>query len=596
MQFPPSFLDEIRSRLNISEIVRRKVQLKSHGREHQGLCPFHKEKSPSFTVSDEKGFYHCFGCGAHGDVIKFTVETQNISFADAVKELAAQAGIPLPKIDRQYEERQKKAQSLYEIMEEACKFFQEQLNLPSGNEARSYLSGRKLTRKSTDKFRIGFAPNSRFALKKHLNGMNISDQDMITIGLLTKNESGDVYDKFRNRIIFPIMDIKGRVVAFGGRILGDGMPKYLNSPETPLFKKGEILYNENNARNIAFKTGRLVVAEGYMDVIAMDSVGITTAVAPLGTAVTPSHIKRLWQMAKEPVICLDGDAAGRRAMEKVSHNCLPMLEPGYTLKFTTLIDNMDPDDYIRKAGVEAMRKALQNAKPLSEVLWQTELQRSDISTPERKADLEKRLNDLAGQIKNTSVAKYYNDFFRAMLWEEGKKNNYKISGGSASEGIRHLPDIDIQKLQGCEEMLIIFLLNYPSLLADNEVFEEFSNGNIEFSSNSLDNIRLAIIELCGIVEEITEENLRRHLENSGLTNDISKLGELRKRFISVGKERALAGWKYNILLHHLIILKAECEEAEKRMTEDSEAAVMEMRRQISELNIEKQRMEMAFGD
>ncbi len=596
MQFPPSFLDEIRNRLLASEVVRKKVALKTHGREHTGLCPFHKEKSPSFTVSDEKGFYHCFGCGAHGDIIKFVMETQNLPFVEAITQLAAEAGVAMPKMDSRYVESEQRAQSLYDVMEMACKYFQAKLNEQSGVGARHYLKDRAVKLKSIDKFRIGFAPNDKFGLKKFLEMQNVTVSDMMSVGLLIKNDRGEIYDKFRQRVIFPIMDVKGRVVAFGGRILGEGQPKYLNSPETPLFKKGEMLYNENNARKIAFKTGKLVVGEGYMDIIAMDAVGITTAVAPLGTAITPTHVKRLWNMAKEPVICLDGDAAGRRAMEKVAHTCLPTLEPGYTLKFTTLIDNMDPDDFIKKSGVGAMRKALQHAKPLSEVLWEAELSKQDIGTPERKADLEKRLTDLTAQIKNTAVAKYYMDYFRQRLWEVSKKSGYKAASAPVSAEVNQMSDIDIQRLQDCEEMLIIFILNYPSLLAIDEVFEELSNENLEFSSDKLDKIRAAILEVCNQAEEISTEDLRAHLEKSGFGADIIRLEGLRRQFLAVGVDKALSGWRYNISLHNLINLKSECRSIEKEMTEESELVVSEMREQILILEKDIQRMEMAFGD
>jgi DNA primase len=421
MQFPPSFLDEIRTRLRTSEVVKRKVALKAHGHEFQGICPFHKEKTPSFTVSDEKGFYHCFGCGAHGDVVKFVMETENLPFPEAVKTLADMAGMPMPEVSKEVVQRQKQAQSLYDIMETACGFFED--NMKNSKAAVDYINSRGLKPESVAKFKIGYAPDDKLALKKHLESKGVTIKQMLDLGLLTKNDRGDIYDKFRGRVMFPIVDIKNRVVAFGGRILGDGKPKYLNSPETVLFKKGEMLYNENNARKLAFKTGKVVVAEGYMDVIALDAVGIKTAMAPLGTAITNMQLRRLWNMANEPVICLDGDAAGKRAMDRAANLCLPMLEPGYTLKFAVLHSGMDPDDYIKKYGVANMRKVLQNAKTLSEVVWEEQSAKKSIKTPEQKAELEKRLNDIAEKIENETVAKYYKDFFKSKLWEfyRGKK-------------------------------------------------------------------------------------------------------------------------------------------------------------------------------
>lgn len=557
MQFPPSFVDEIKNRLRISDVIGKKVALKAHGREYKGLCPFHNEKTPSFTVNDEKGFYHCFGCGAHGTVVNFVMDTQGLPFADAIKQLADMAGVSMPIMNKAALEKQKTVQSLYEIMDMACSFFQEQL--PSSKLALSYIKQRGINPESLAKFRIGYAPDDRLALKKYLEGKNVSTKQMLDLGLLAKNERGDVYDKFRGRLMFPIIDIKNQVVAFGGRILGDGVPKYLNSPETELFKKGDMLYNENNARSLAFKTGKVVVVEGYMDVIALDACGIKTAMAPMGTAITENQIKRLWKMANEPVICLDGDTAGRRAMNRVANLCLPMLEAGYTMKFAILPNGLDPDDYVKKHGKDNMRKALQNAKALSDVIWEAESGKKDVKTPEGKAELEKRLNDIATKIKNPSVSKYYKDFFRSKLWEFYKTQKYK----TAIEKAPPTTDFNINTIEGCQTVLIILLMMYPELLQDDNVAEEFRR--IEFASDILDKIGQAIIELSELAENFNAQDFKNHLENQGLGNYIERLNYIRKNIFldeKIGYLKALASWNYYSCMLQMHYLKNECDEKE----------------------------------
>lgn len=599
MKFPTSFLDELRMRLPASQVVKKKVQLRHNGREHSGLCPFHKEKTPSFTVNDDKGFYHCFGCGAHGDIVKFVMETEGLRFAEAIQVLAPQAGLEVPKLTVQEAEREKRSTGLVEVMQMACDWFEEQLRTAQGNQAREYLKKRGISDAVIGLFKLGYAPDQRYALIRHLESKGVSKQAMVSLGLARQRDNGAPYDYFRGRIMFPIIDTRGRVVAFGGRILGDGQPKYLNSPETPLFRKGDILYNENNARTLAFKSGKLVVVEGYMDVIALHGAGIKTAVAPLGTAVTEMQIKRLWRMAPEPVVCLDGDAAGQRAMERTAHLCLPQLQPGHTLKFTVLTEGMDPDDFIRSAGVEKMRKALQNAKPLSEVLWDTELSRKDISTPERLADLEKRINALADTIASPSVRGYYQKFFRDKLWQASNRRGYRGKKDTVTRltDIDTVADVDLASVGGCETALVVAVLNCPKLLETPHIHEEFVH--IEFSSNRLDNIRTAILEVLSIKDTVGEEDLRVYLENAGLSPDISYLDRLALPFFSDGakdERDVIKGWEYISKQYSLAHLKAECEVFELQVDEAAHAKVVEFRRQIEHLEQDIKQAEVAFGD
>lgn len=596
MLFPPSFLDEIRNRLRVSDVVRRKVSLRPHGHEFMGLCPFHKEKTPSFTVNDAKGFYHCFGCAAHGNVFDFVTKIQGLSFVDAVKELAAEAGLSLPEPDKRTMESLEKSRPQYDILEAACRYFQQQLALPEGSSAREYLSRRGLTPRVIERFRIGFAPDKRYALKQHMAADGITDKQLLEVGLVAKNDRSELYDKFRGRVIFPIADSKGRVIAFGGRILGDGMPKYLNSPETPLFKKGEVLYNENLARTLAFKTGKVVVAEGYMDVIAFDSAGIKTAMAPLGTAITESHLRKLWKMAPEPVICLDGDAAGIRAMHRAAHLALPLLEPGVTLKFALLPESLDPDDYIRRYGIANMRKILQSATSLSEAIWDDELSQHSVHTPEQKANLEKRLFALADSIRNPAVAKYYKDFFRQRLWEH-YKNIPKTQGATRLTPLNTAPEVDMQSLEGCQRMLLLLIWSHPELMQQEHVEEDVSN--LTFSSTMLDKIREAILEVSSLQETIKTEDFHHYLEKNGLSDYIPLMERLQSDLLpppGIGKDKALEAFRYYTCLSQLHTVKHECDARAQEMTEASEELVMELRKQVAHLEAQTRQMETAFAE
>lgn len=576
------------------------MQLKAHGHVHKGLCPFHKEKTPSFTVDDTRGTYHCFGCSQHGDVIKFVMETERMSFPEAVKQLAGEAGLSLPKEDPHYAENIKRAQSLYEIMELACAYFQQQLAAPEGKIARDYLAGRRIKAASITKFRIGYAPEGRNNLRKYLQGKGVSDSQMLSVGLLAKSEKGDVYDKFRGRVMFPISDVKNRVVAFGGRVLGDGQPKYLNSPETELFKKSEILYNENNARALAIKTGKIVVAEGYMDVITLDEAGIRTAVAPMGTAVTERHLQMLWRIAKEPVMCLDGDTAGKRAMDRAAHLCLPLLEGGNTLKFAMLPEGLDPDDLIKQNGGEEMKKILRSAKPLSDALWENEVGKYNVKTPEGMAELENRFNFLTNQIKNTTVSKYYNDYFKSRLWQFSKKKYTKQKNASITNLSGAIPaDFNLHSINGAETMLILLVLQHPELLNHPEVRKEFDNENLHFSSDKLDRIRSAILELCHLNDVITAEDLRSSLVKTEFNTDIEYIEAWSKGFFiekNLTIEKNLAAWRYYSSLHQLLSLKHECSIKENEMTAESEKIVAEFRKAISQMERKVRNMEVAFGD
>lgn len=372
MAFPPQFLDELRARLPVSEVVGRKVRLVRKGREHSGLCPFHNEKTPSFTVNDEKAFYHCFGCGQHGDVITFVMETEGLSFPEAVERLASQAGLQVPQSSPEERERAKVRNTLYDVVEQVCAWYEDNLRQTGGREALDYLRGRGFTEETIRTFRLGYSPDGRGRLLQAMEAKGIRKDQLVEAGLIKLPEGGgDPRDYFFNRVMFPISDGRGRVIAFGGRILGDGQPKYLNSPETPLFHKGRNLYNFAMAREASRDLGTVIVAEGYTDVIALAQAGLPNAVAPLGTAVTEEQIGLLWRVADEPVLCFDGDTAGERAALRAAERALPLLKPGKTLRFMGLPAGEDPDSLVQSRGADGFRHIMGSARQLADVIWQT---------------------------------------------------------------------------------------------------------------------------------------------------------------------------------------------------------------------------------
>ena len=411
MSLPPAFLDELRARVPLAPIVGRRVKLVRAGREWKGCCPFHNEKSPSFYVNDDKGFYHCFGCGAHGDVIRFLTEQEGMGFIDAVKQLAAQAGMEVPSESPEARARAEVADTLQSLTGRAAEWFQAQLRSPAGAGARDYLDRRGVSAAMVKDFALGFSPDSRTALKTALK--DAGEDKLVEAGLLGRTDAGETYDRFRGRLMFPIRDRRGRVVGFGGRALGDVQPKYLNSADGPLFDKGRLLYNLDRAGPVAHKSGRLVVVEGYMDVIGVAQAGITELVAPLGTAMTETQLALAWRQVDEPILCFDGDGAGQRAALRAALRALPLLAPGKSLRIATLPAGEDPDDLVKRGGAPAFEAVLTAAIPLIEFLWRAETEGIDTATPERRAAVRQRLKAHADAVADTSVRSLYAADFSA---------------------------------------------------------------------------------------------------------------------------------------------------------------------------------------
>ena len=612
MQFPPSLLDEIRDRMSLSAVVGRSVQWdrrKSQpGRgDFWACCPFHSEKTPSFHADDRKGFYHCFGCKASGDVFTFMVEKLGLSFPEAVERLAAEAGVPLPQPAPQEEARAAERASLYDVMEIAAQFFEHALGQPQGREARAYLAGRGLSEEVIGTFRIGFAPDDRYALKTHLAEAGISPERMAEAGLLVAGEDIPVpYDRFRNRIMFPIRDGRGRVIAFGGRAMSPDAPaKYLNSPDTALFRKGEVLYNIDLARGPAHSQGTVVAVEGYMDVIALARAGLAHCVAPLGTALTESQLALLWRLAAEPILCFDGDEAGRKAAYRALDLALPLLRPGHSLRFAFMPAGADPDDLLRTEGPQALAAALTATAPLVEVLWRRSLDVNDRSTPERRARFEADLRAAAGAIGDSAVRGHYlaelNDRLHG-LWAAGRRSApSRFAPGRRDSGLRggggqrpsssaqpwarqpwgaQTPSGELRALaartgrgqvhEQREGLILAALVNHPDLLQE----EAERLAETEFATPDLDRLRRQLLDTIALYQGFDGTSLKIQLSQTGSRAELARIEETAKRlgvwFVlpAAALDDARTGYRQMMALHRkAVTLERELIAAERLLAE-----------------------------
>jgi DNA primase len=550
MQFSKDFPDKLRSSILTSEVVGKKVKLKARGHEFQGLCPFHNEKSPSFTVNDLKGFYHCFGCAEHGDVISFVMKTDGLDYKDAVLKLAEDFSIPVPlvKVDAARENRLERD---YLILEKICQFFEKNLHGENGFEARDYLKKRNLNSLVAKKFRLGFAPNSYDSLIDFLKNENFRDEEILQSGITGKNERGKIYCKFRNRIIFPITDKKNRVIAFGGRSLGDEMPKYLNSAETEFFKKNQTLYNFFLARKPIFSKGFAVAVEGYMDAISLVKNGLENVVAGLGTALGAEHLKDLFYTTDKIIICLDGDEAGIRAAKRVSEIALPLINAKKNIFFTILPNGMDPDDFIKKFGLRELEKTLENATPLSESLFDFALMELKIDknkkiSAENKAKIEMNLAAKIEAILDPSSKKYFSLFFKDLLFYLGKKNQPKISRIGLTKSYSKPAGNSADSIT---RAIIAMIVKYPHLARFHD--DDFDVRELHFGNENLSHLKELLIEKV----ENNEENLFETLEKSGFDADVTEIKNILAR-LSIG-DLDLVLVKFRILLLKDLLLQVE---------------------------------------
>lgn len=544
MSLPPGFLDELRTRASLSQVVGRKVMWDTR-KSNQGKgdmwapCPFHHEKSASFHVDDRKGFYYCFGCHAKGDAISFVRETENVSFIEAVKILADEAGMPMPEQDPKAQEKADRRTLLSEVMDQAVKFFRMTLQQGVASDARAYLERRGLNDKAIERWEIGFAPDTWQGLWDYLIGKGV-DPDLILGAGLGKpsQKGGKPYDTFRGRIMFPIRDARGRCTAFGGRAMDpNDNAKYLNSPETELFDKGRSLYNHGPARTAAGQGQPLIVGEGYMDVIAMSEFGFGAAVAPLGTAITENQLQMMWRIAPEPIIALDGDTAGLRAAMRLIDLALPLLEAGQSLRFALMPDGLDPDDVLKANGAPALQKLLDNAMPMVRLLWQRETTGKVFDSPERKAMLDKTLREKLKTIKDPSIRNHYGQAIKELRWDlfstKRPAQQRRQQGGGFQQGGfkgKWQPPQNAQAstkssalATGQGDAVTIHLRQsviLAALVCTPEVAEDFESSleNMSFRSTDHSDIRNLILRNLGATSEVLRENINSALGPEVLEN------------------------------------------------------------------------------
>jgi DNA primase len=543
MSLPDAFKDELRARVPLSDIIGKRMKLTRAGREHKGCCPFHKEKTPSFTVNDIKGFYHCFGCGAHGDSIGFLMSHDNMSFMDAVEHLAGLAGMQVPKPTAADEKKYKQQSSLYDLMEAAAAWYEQQLRDPKNKRIIRYLKERGLSGETAKSFRIGFAPEDD-GLRQVLLKAGFKQGDLIEAGLFkqsTKKEN-EIYPFFRNRVIFPVQNLQGRVVAFGARVLpeayggppGKDAPKYINSPETSIFHKGRGLYGLSRARKAIGDGEPVIVVEGYMDVIALAQAGFKAAVAPLGTALTEMQIQELWKVMPEdkrtPILCFDGDAAGQRAAGRAMERVLPILRPDHSVKFAFLPEEHDPDSLIKAEGVPAMERVMKNAIGLFDMMWQEEAKGRNLSEPETKAGFRSALEKKARHIADMSVQQFFiheinqkiNEVFLTKKstsshkgtgpYRKGKPQTPGIHTPYRPQSVK-APPVKAAKQRQLERIriLLALMIHYP------ELYDEFGEdfGMVKIVDTEYDALRQDLLNLLGEHNSLDYQAVKQHLSGLG---------------------------------------------------------------------------------
>lgn len=524
IKFSPQFLDHIKDKIRLSDIIQKSVVLKKRGDEFLGLCPFHNEKTPSFTVNDQKHFYHCFGCGAHGTVFDYLIHRENLNFPEAVEQVAQMAGVPLPTLESQ-EKITKEVDSqkiLLDIMEQAARWFESNLKKPEGRGAAQYLKERGITIEAQRHFRLGYAPNKWDGLLEFFTKQGINSSLLEQVGLIVIPENKKPYDNFHHRIMFPISNKKGQVIGFGGRTLDGSEPKYLNTKETPIFHKGSVLYNFKEARSQK-KEMPLIVAEGYMDVIALWQHGYVRAVAPLGTAVTEAHLEELWRIYPNPIFCLDGDSAGRRAELRAIQRALPLLRPGASLSFVSLPQGEDPDTYLQHQGSKEFDRLLENPTPLIDCLFNREFEAHSPKTPDKRALFEKNLLNYIHLIKDPYVQSHYGQALRELIhkWKGSlrakKPRNYNASFASSAHGVAgEGTKKGLNNLALREKIMVAIILAEPSILL--EIFEEFSS--LVFKDSACEKVKEGILGYFSQHKPLEKEGVRSYLSGVNLDQDI----------------------------------------------------------------------------
>jgi DNA primase len=571
------FYERIRNTIKVSHIVRQRFVLNRKGNEYTGLCPFHDEKTPSFTVNDIKKFYHCFGCGAHGDVIKFLSETNSIAYKDAAIKIASDNGIEIPKISVEQEREYEEADRIYHILKLAADFFQSNLN----QQTTEYLKRRGVSKDSINSFSLGFAEN-KDTLEQFFQKKSVPMSDLLRSGLFGKKENGKIYGIFKNRIMFPIYNIYNKIVGFGGRAFGDSMPKYINSPETLVFKKSEVMYGENVAISQSYKDNYFIIVEGYMDVIALHQAGFKNAVASLGTAVTEKHIQKLWRSADEIIVSLDGDKAGIRASNRLINMVLPNISANKTLSFIEMPYDLDPDDFIKDKGADAFKILTDKRIGMSEMIWKMEFEGKIFKNAESKSSLENKLNGYTSQIQDSSLRYNFSRYFKDMFWNHlVRKNGKKQREVQNSEKL--LAPEKYSEIDYMERIICAFFVKFPHIISSIE-------HEIEFQNDELNELKNWIIELIEEDKNIDAGLISDRIKNSRFSSSflVSSLSDiLFLDYEILNKEsvnhEVFFKWLYK--KHYLLLLKEECAKMlSSNAYEDQSrsASYLEEIRQVSE--------------
>ncbi|MBM3466659.1 MAG: DNA primase [Alphaproteobacteria bacterium] len=557
MIIPVEFYNYLRSQLRASDIVKQKVSLTRKGNEYLGICPFHSEKTPSFTVNDAKRFYHCFGCGAHGDIIKFVAETTGLIYKEAAIKIAQENSIDLPKMTAAQKEEYDEAEQIYNVLELASAYFTDQINA----EVEEYLLARGIDKNITDQFSIGYAPGKGLLIK-HFEAKSIPLKILLNSGLVGKKEDGKIYEIFNNRIIFPIRNTYNRIVGFGGRALGDSMPKYINSPETLVFKKSDTMYGENIAISAAYKKNYSIVVEGYMDVIALHKVGINEAVASLGTSVTEKHLQKLWRSGEEIIICLDGDSAGQRASRRVIDIALPMVAHDKKISFIMLPGSKDPDEVIKSEGSEFFNRLLVERINLSEAIWLNEYKGKNFSSAESRAVLENQLEAVCLQIKDKVLLANFRRYFKDQLWQNlySKKGVSKELKKNNKTYIRNNGEKEYTEIEIIELSLCSFIIKFPNLLKIARIKEFVSD--LTLLCPDLNEFKEWYISQIDKYDDINENKTKVLAEKTGFYSIFLVLSDPKKIFLdSIFIEKNKANYEliFDFLTkkYYLLSLKQE---------------------------------------
>jgi DNA primase len=554
MKIPVEFYELLRNKINISDVVRQKITLTRKSGEYLGLCPFHIEKTPSFTVNDTKKFYHCFGCGAHGDVIKFISNANGMSYKESAIKLAQDYAIELPKLSKEQEVLYEETDQVLNVLKMATEFFQSQLT----QESLNYLTTRGINQKAIEEFAIGFAPKGG-KLQKFFEAKSVPLMRLAKAGLVGKKEDGRIYEIFHDRIIFPIRNIYNKTIAFGGRVIGNALPKYLNSPETIVFKKNETLYGENKAISAAYKKNYSILVEGYLDVISLHNAGFEEAVASLGTAVTEGHIQKLWRAGDEIIICLDGDSAGVKASSKVINIVLPLVAHDKKISFIQLPNKSDPDDIIKNKGPDFFKQLIETRNSLSEMIWNIEYDGKLLITPEARANLEVNLENYSKQINDRVLSNNYYRFFKDQIWQNLiNKRSTKVNINKGST-IPVVPKHDYSEIEMLEYALCSMLVRFPEITQKEDIRNFLLT--VDFKNPNLTDFRDWFFTAI-VTDNICEiETIEEMVEKTRFYNIFLLLLNIENLFLDISFSKKVTNhnllWEWLYKKYYLALLKQE---------------------------------------